>query len=591
MPVLPSDTIAIPPSKVSLENVVVQLAVYTDNTHTTVDSTARIYWQRYVQSVHSVFDIAQRSNLAGSESGCINVRFFDPDNVPTKLYHAPTECDPIAHPIQATDTDLQEAYSHGDFSILIEGYDAVNDLGFGIKSLFDNNGNSIPFDQFLPGSIYISPELGMFMFFHYPDCWDDCCSYWEFAWWDTNDIAIVGADTTLPPYVTDWNTLVPVPPITPSYAENPGIFLPRPWDDQVIQGVIKSVGSITRFGSTATVTVSSHGYSTGDFVRMQGANQNEYNGDFRIFVTGINTFTYNVSDTPATPATGVITSTQFSSAQPTWNDIEFPTGTPLPVNTYWNVVSEAPAQAANVIVSYWTQDNTDPLEPRGGGAPSELLNYRNEIYTSPITIATDTQLRFRSVNASSAIEFTKTETYTVGLRLSLQQGVNLISQPYDTSSPEADLDTICSGLDLLQIFRLENGLWQVYSFDLPVRDFTTIDNKHGLFFIMNEPGTFCFPYGTEPISTELALVDKNTNQGINAIAVPRSSLQDNSIDNLLVSRDVQFDEIYRVTNNIFETYIPGRAQVLNFNPTELTPGRGYGIVTSKSQVFELPFID
>lgn len=68
-----------------------------------------------------------------------------------------------------------------------------------------------------------------------------------------------------------------------------------------------AVTSITRSGATATVTTTTnHGYSTGNVVNIRGAGQAEYNGDFTITVTGLNTFTYTVTGTPATPATGTI---------------------------------------------------------------------------------------------------------------------------------------------------------------------------------------------------------------------------------------------------------------------------------------------
>jgi hypothetical protein len=54
---------------------------------------------------------------------------------------------------------------------------------------------------------------------------------------------------------------------------------------------------------------------------------------------------------------------------------------------------------------------------------------------------------------------------------------------------------------------------------------------------------------------------------------------------------IEFTEIHRVTNNIFEVFIPDRAPILNFNPADLTPGRGYGIVAPSTQTFELPFVD
>lgn len=67
--------------------------------------------------------------------------------------------------------------------------------------------------------------------------------------------------------------------------------------------------TITRSGSTATVTHTAHGMLTGQSIWIQGANQNEYNGLHTITVTGANSYTYTVSGTPTTPATGTITST------------------------------------------------------------------------------------------------------------------------------------------------------------------------------------------------------------------------------------------------------------------------------------------
>jgi len=69
----------------------------------------------------------------------------------------------------------------------------------------------------------------------------------------------------------------------------------------------RTVTSITRSSSTATVTLPApHGLVTNDRVQIFQANQTEYNGFFVITVTGANTFTYTVSGTPASPATGTI---------------------------------------------------------------------------------------------------------------------------------------------------------------------------------------------------------------------------------------------------------------------------------------------
>lgn len=68
-----------------------------------------------------------------------------------------------------------------------------------------------------------------------------------------------------------------------------------------------SVTSITRVSTTATVTTSvNHGYMTDDAVYIRGANETAYNGRQIITATGLNTFTYSVYGSPATPVTGSI---------------------------------------------------------------------------------------------------------------------------------------------------------------------------------------------------------------------------------------------------------------------------------------------
>lgn len=72
-------------------------------------------------------------------------------------------------------------------------------------------------------------------------------------------------------------------------------------------GASKSISSITRSSQTATVTTAAaHGYTTGQRVAVSGVDQAEYNGTFEITVTGAAAFTYTVSGTPTTPATGAI---------------------------------------------------------------------------------------------------------------------------------------------------------------------------------------------------------------------------------------------------------------------------------------------
>lgn len=74
-----------------------------------------------------------------------------------------------------------------------------------------------------------------------------------------------------------------------------------------ISATSSSVSSITRSGTTATVTmVSEHNLATGISVTISGAAQSEYNITATITVTGTTTFTYTVAGAPATPATGTI---------------------------------------------------------------------------------------------------------------------------------------------------------------------------------------------------------------------------------------------------------------------------------------------
>ncbi len=70
-----------------------------------------------------------------------------------------------------------------------------------------------------------------------------------------------------------------------------------------------SVSSITRTGSTVTVTTASeHGYVVDDWVTVTGSDQSDYNGEQRIYsVPSSTTFTFITTATPTTPATGTMT--------------------------------------------------------------------------------------------------------------------------------------------------------------------------------------------------------------------------------------------------------------------------------------------
>jgi len=74
-------------------------------------------------------------------------------------------------------------------------------------------------------------------------------------------------------------------------------------DDQVV-GLI----SLTRSGSTVTATTASaHQLASNVSIVIAGAVETDYNGTFTITTTSDTTFTYEISATPTTPATGTIT--------------------------------------------------------------------------------------------------------------------------------------------------------------------------------------------------------------------------------------------------------------------------------------------
>lgn len=72
-------------------------------------------------------------------------------------------------------------------------------------------------------------------------------------------------------------------------------------------GSSKSVSTITRSGTTATVTTATaHTLNDGDPVKLSGATQTEYNGVFQAQVVSSTVFNIQVAGNPTTPATGTI---------------------------------------------------------------------------------------------------------------------------------------------------------------------------------------------------------------------------------------------------------------------------------------------
>lgn len=107
--------------------------------------------------------------------------------------------------------------------------------------------------------------------------------------------------------------------------------------------------TITRSGSTATATATAHGLTAGQLVRIKDADQVEYNGIKTIVdVPTANTFTFTVSGTPTTPATGTITCTGFII-----NDLTNASG--LVENAGWPFSSDQP------VIGFIRKGTSEPV--------------------------------------------------------------------------------------------------------------------------------------------------------------------------------------------------------------------------------------
>lgn len=114
--------------------------------------------------------------------------------------------------------------------------------------------------------------------------------------------------------------------------------------------------SITRSSSTATVTTPTpHNLLSGDQITVSGASQTEYNVTATISVTSATTFTYAVTGSPVSPATGtpVYTSGDFNTARPirivgAFTRDASSVDTPMGIITeqYWNNLATKASTAA-----------------------------------------------------------------------------------------------------------------------------------------------------------------------------------------------------------------------------------------------------
>ena len=170
-------------------------------------------------------------------------------------------------------------------------------------------------------------------------------------------------------------------------------------------------------GTATVTTATPHGYSNNALVRIVGANSANFNGDFLITVTGPNTFTYTTSITApsissityggtggttatATTATahGFITGEQvtIAGASPSQYDGTFII-TVTGVNTFTYTMTSSPGSNASGTMT------ATPGVPTNGNyiGAVRVLSPTAHAYTGPITLTQTTRIRARVLNGTT----------------------------------------------------------------------------------------------------------------------------------------------------------------------------------------------
>lgn len=181
-----------------------------------------------------------------------------------------------------------------------------------------------------------------------------------------------------------------------------------------------AITSITSSGTTATVTTTAaHSLATGDKVRIVGATQTEYNGDYTVTVTGGSTFTYTFAGSGTTPATGTITYEKLNSDLPivsqTWpgNWVDDDTDRDLYLKlvsydaptTTWTVQAKVTAAAA-----WWSGDLAVSGITRSGGVATVTTGSAHSLITGDVVyVQGATQTAY---NGQKVVTVTGASTFT-----------------------------------------------------------------------------------------------------------------------------------------------------------------------------------
>lgn len=150
-----------------------------------------------------------------------------------------------------------------------------------------------------------------------------------------------------------------------------------------------SVTSITRSGTTATVTRTSHGFSVGDEAYIDGATQTAYNGLQTVqTVPTANTFTFTVGGGPVSPATGTITVAAVDG-----EPVEIPR-TVITDEAYQAIQLKNLSNSEFTLVYYNPTSTNSPfgtivLWPKPDTAANQLVLYLQSAFTGFADLTTD----------------------------------------------------------------------------------------------------------------------------------------------------------------------------------------------------------
>jgi hypothetical protein len=128
--------------------------------------------------------------------------------------------------------------------------------------------------------------------------------------------------------------------------------------------------SLTRTGSVATGTTTAHGLKVNDYITIAGAVETDYNGTFRVTSVTDTTFTYNVENTPTTPATGTITMQQRNCVYRYWRQhTDFTSTTDVTI---------VPDRYSDIIVAYaLARKLSGPIEDERGSMSDAMEEYNS----------------------------------------------------------------------------------------------------------------------------------------------------------------------------------------------------------------------